>query len=178
MDAFVHISTVYSNPSQIITEEKIYKSHINPLEFLEIAKYSTLKLFMFKNIYNKLLKFFIWRQSLYNSRDECLKYINKDLFPNTYTFTRNLAEKLVEKEFNRERLPTTIVRLGFVSSSYKEPFAGWFHSINSHMGKNILLASGLLRASRADPDVTVDIVPVDYVANVCITAASNTITKL
>jgi len=40
LDAFVHVSTAYSNPPQLVTEEKIYESHRNPTELLEIARYS------------------------------------------------------------------------------------------------------------------------------------------
>ena len=43
-DVLLHVSTAYSNPQQIVTEEKIYRSHINPIELLELSRY-LLKIF-------------------------------------------------------------------------------------------------------------------------------------
>ena len=98
-------------------------------------------------------------------------------FPNTYTFTKNLAENLVNREFNRGGLKTTIVRLGIVSTSIREPFCGWFDSLTSIAGGALLIGSGLARHSLAKPDITADAIPVDIVANTCIAAAWNTINK-
>ena len=43
-----------------------------------------------------------------------------DKFPNTYTFTKSLAEHLIQKE--SENLPFMIVRPSIVSSSISDPF--------------------------------------------------------
>jgi fatty acyl-CoA reductase len=98
-------------------------------------------------------------------------------FPNTYTFTKNLAENLVKREFNKGGLPTTIVRPGIVFSSLREPFCGWFDSITSVAGGLLLIGTGLAQHSLVNSDITADATPVDIVANTCIAAASNTITK-
>jgi nucleoside-diphosphate-sugar epimerase len=88
-----------------------------------------------------------------------------------------LAENLVKREFNKGGLPTTIVRPGIVFSSLREPFCGWFDSITNIMGGYLFVASGLARHSKINSDITEDTTPVDIVANTCIAAASNTITK-
>ena len=43
-----------------------------------------------------------------------------DKFPNTYTFTKSLAEYLIQKE--SENIPFMIVRPSIVSSSISDPF--------------------------------------------------------
>ena len=43
-----------------------------------------------------------------------------DKYPNTYTFTKSLAEHLIEKE--SVNLPFMIVRPSIVSSSISDPF--------------------------------------------------------
>jgi fatty acyl-CoA reductase len=98
-------------------------------------------------------------------------------FPNTYTFTKNLAENLVNQEFKKGGLPTAIVRPGIVSTSLREPFCGWFDSITSIMGGFVSVVSGLARHSLANPNITTDYIPVDIVANTCIAAATNSINK-
>lgn len=43
--------------------------------------------------------------------------------PNTFTFTKWVAETLLEKECGE--LPIVMVRPSTVGASWKEPFAGW-----------------------------------------------------
>ena len=81
-DVLLHVSTAYSNPPQIVTEEKIYKSHLNPIELIELSRY-LLKLFL---LYFLKLNFTIFIRNC----DQELKlkdYLGK--FPNTYTFTKH-----------------------------------------------------------------------------------------
>ncbi len=43
--------------------------------------------------------------------------------PNTYTYTKWIAETLLEQE--AENLPIVLVRPSLIGASWKEPFAGW-----------------------------------------------------
>ena len=48
-------------------------------------------------------------------------------YPNTYTFTKGLAERMLKK--NHGSLPTVIVRPSIIQGCYLEPFAGWTDTI-------------------------------------------------
>ncbi len=50
-------------------------------------------------------------------------------YPNTYTFTKSLAEKTILKR--RGTLPTCIVRPSMVGATNKEPFVGWTDSLSA-----------------------------------------------
>lgn len=43
--------------------------------------------------------------------------------PNTYTYTKWIAETLLEQE--ADNLPIVLVRPSLIGASWKEPFAGW-----------------------------------------------------
>ena len=44
-------------------------------------------------------------------------------YPNTYTFSKNLAEQIVSS--NSDRLPVAIVRPSIIGASLEEPCPGW-----------------------------------------------------
>ena len=52
--------------------------------------------------------------------------------PNTYTFTKAIAEQLVNQE--REHLPISVVRPSIVTGSVKEPIPGWVDNLNGPAG--------------------------------------------
>ena len=97
-------------------------------------------------------------------------------FPNTYTFTKNLAEDIVYREWIKyqsdgQRLPTAVIRPGIVCPSLREPISGWIDSLNGISGGVLMVAVGLARIVRGDLGARGDPIPVDYVANSIITAA-------
>lgn len=53
-------------------------------------------------------------------------------YPNTYTFTKNLAEQTIYN--NSKGLTVAIVRPSIISSSLKEPFPGWLVSSAGQSG--------------------------------------------
>lgn len=58
--------------------------------------------------------------------------------PNTYTFTKALAEKMLQGESGS--LPVAIVRPSIVLSALREPVAGWIENWNGPTG--IIAAAG------------------------------------
>ena len=103
-------------------------------------------------------------------------------FPNTYTFTKNLAEDIVYQEWIKyqsdgQHFPTAVIRPGIVFTSLREPETGWIDSLNGISGAVLMTAVGLARIYRGDLDASFDITPVDYVANSIITAAWTTNNK-
>ena len=49
------------------------------------------------------------------------------IYPNTYTFSKNLAEQIISN--NSDSLPVTIVRPSIIGASLKEPCPGWVDNI-------------------------------------------------
>lgn len=84
-----------------------------------------------------------------------------DKFPNTYTFTKSLAEDLYNRE--SENIPLVIVRPSIVSSSISDPFPGWVDNYNGVSGIMVAIGRGMVR-SLYSPQIKHDIVPVDFVS--------------
>ncbi|HVH06561.1 MAG TPA: SDR family oxidoreductase, partial [Myxococcota bacterium] len=82
--------------------------------------------------------------------------------PNTYTFTKCLAEHLLCER--RGQVPLSIVRPSVVSASWRDPFPGWIDSAAAFGGFVALVGTGHLRAVVCRPDSHIDLIPVDVVA--------------
>lgn len=82
--------------------------------------------------------------------------------PNTYTFTKCLAEHLLVRRAGK--LPITILRPSIVSASRIFPMPGWIDSPAAFAAFVALIGTGRLRVVAGDPDVRLDIVPCDEVA--------------
>ena len=52
--------------------------------------------------------------------------------PNTYTYTKALAEELLERECGT--VPLAIVRPSIVTAALKEPIPGWVDNLNGATG--------------------------------------------
>lgn len=81
-------------------------------------------------------------------------------WPNTYTYTKALAERLLKTKF--DHLTFTIVRPSIVESSHHYPFAGWNEGFNT-TGPIAYLVKGWFRYFPADEDHPFDVIPVDTV---------------
>lgn len=93
--------------------------------------------------------------------------------PNTYTFTKCCAERLV-RDAHDAGLPICIVRPSIVTPTWREPYVGWTDTFNGPTGIMLAAGSGLLRIMPATTNYKVDMVPVDIVANFLIAAAWHT----
>ncbi len=82
--------------------------------------------------------------------------------PNTYTFTKCLAEHLLSER--RGHVPISIVRPSVVSACLQHPFPAWIDSAAAFAGFVALIGTGHLRVLVADPDSRLDVVPCDIVA--------------
>ncbi|XP_068632583.1 putative fatty acyl-CoA reductase CG5065 [Battus philenor] len=144
IEAFVYISTAYSNTDQQVLEEVIYPSPASNDEIQKIMKHE---------IHNE-------------------KQIKKLLAgrPNTYTFAKALAEHLVNEE--RGDVPTVIIRPSIVSASYNDPIMGWVDNWFGATSLITTIATGLNRIMIAKKSNVVDLIPVDYVSNLTVVAAA------
>lgn len=106
----VHTSTAFCNVDQEILEEKVYDTDHKPLDLINFADIMS---------------------------EESMAKIQKDMLgvhPNTYTYTKRLAEILVRDEYNESKLPICIVRPSIVTPTFKEPMPGWVDSLNGPPG--------------------------------------------
>eukprot|EP01018_Ginkgo_biloba_P004768 Gb_08789 [translate_table: standard] len=87
---------------------------------------------------------------------------------NAYVFTKAMGEMVVDDL--REDVPTVIIRPSIIESSLAEPFPGWMEG--NRMIDPLIIGYGKGRISSflADPNLIVDVVPVDMVANAMISS--------
>lgn len=81
-------------------------------------------------------------------------------WPNTYTYTKGLAESLIAK-FGAG-LPIAIVRPSIVETSVRKPFRGWNEGINTSASLSYLLGT-YFRQLPTNERKRLDIIPVDHV---------------
>lgn len=82
--------------------------------------------------------------------------------PNTYTFTKCLAEHLLLAR--RRRVPLTLLRPSIISVAQRFPHPGWIDSPAALAGFFLCFAAGYLRVIAGDRTARLDVVPVDQVA--------------
>jgi fatty acyl-CoA reductase len=85
-------------------------------------------------------------------------------WPNTYTFTKSLAESLIAKSIGKDGagLPIAIVRPSIVETSVAKPFRGWNEGINTSASLSYLLGTAF-RQLPSNERKRLDIIPVDAV---------------
>ena len=85
------------------------------------------------------------------------------IHPNSYTFTKQLAENLIQKEM--QNLPVGIMRPSIVYGTFKHP-EGWVGSASSgHIGFLAGYSKGLFRTMCGNSNYVMDLIPCDYVVN-------------
>lgn len=141
----VHVSTTYCNPARRIVEEKVYPPNADWRTAIKVAE--TLD----HDTINSLTQ----------------KFTNAE--PNTYTFTKGLAEQIMHEY--RDRFPIVIYRPSIVISSLDEPMPGWIDNFNGPTGLLLACGIGLLRTTCGDPNVVSDFTPVDTSIKAMIVAA-------
>lgn len=144
LDAHVHVSTAFANTNRFECHERVYKPTLPPGKLMDIADLLT--------------------PAMADSMERTLV----EGHPNTYTFTKNLAESFVNQEAKNR--PVIIVRPSIVSASYSEPFPGWVDNLNGPTGMCLAVGTGFLRVLPIDRNINAEIVPVDFVANFIISS--------
>ncbi|XP_039970733.1 fatty acyl-CoA reductase wat-like [Bactrocera tryoni] len=141
LKSFVHISTAFSNCILPHIEEKFYP------EIIGITANKALKMAEYLG-------------------PELTNNLAKDLlgsFPNTYTFTKALAEELILSEAGT--LPICIFRPAIITSTYAEPTPGWVDNYAGATGALYAIAQGMLRVVYIHSNNPSLLVPVDFCAN-------------
>jgi thioester reductase-like protein len=81
-------------------------------------------------------------------------------WPNTYTFTKSLAESLIARLGNG--LPIAVVRPSIVETSMRQPFCGWNEGVNTSAPLSYLLGT-MFRQLPTNERKCLDVIPVDLV---------------
>ncbi|XP_078139076.1 fatty acyl-CoA reductase 1 isoform X3 [Centroberyx gerrardi] len=145
LEVYIHVSTAYANCDRELIEEVVYPPPVD---------------------YRKLIDTVEWMD------EKLVSVLTPKLIgehPNTYTYTKALAEYLVQQEAGN--LNVAIVRPSIVGASWKEPFPGWIDNFNGPSGIFIAAGKGILRTMRASNNAVADLVPVDVVINTILAAA-------
>ena len=97
-------------------------------------------------------------------------------YPNTYTYTKQLAEKSLFKK--RGNVNVVLFRPSIIAGAYKDPFPGWTDSLSAAGGLSLLVGLGLVKDLHSIGHNHFDVIPVDAVTNAMIISTANQIDKL
>ena len=89
-------------------------------------------------------------------------------WPNTYTFSKFLAEQRLVSE--RGDVPLILFRPTIISSAWRSPYPGWIDGIKGMDALVIAFGQGQLSQFPANKDLPLDLIPVDLAANACLTS--------
>lgn len=142
LDVILHLSTAFCCVDQEILEEEIYEWNLNPRNLIACTEWMSEE--MMDNM--------------------CKGLIQKH--PNTYTFTKRLAELLVRDEY--PNLPVCIVRPSIVVASFLEPIPGWVDNLNGPVALFLGSGKGIIRSILCNIDHPVEALPVDLAINVLV----------
>ena len=146
LDAFIHVSTAYANCDRKQIDEIIYPPPMEP---------------------DNIIKMLEWLS------DDQAQELTPSLIrprPNTYTFTKAIAESLVVRECEG-KIPCSIVRPSIVGAALKEPLPGWIDNYNGPTAVFSAIGKGILRSIIGKSQCVFDIIPVEYPTNMMIVAA-------
>ena len=88
-------------------------------------------------------------------------------WPNTYTFTKSMAERTLRKRRN-PNLPTLLIRPSIISGAWKDPYPGWTDTISAAGGLSLTCGIGVIYYVHGHDDNIADLIPVDIVSNTII----------
>ncbi|GBP52562.1 Putative fatty acyl-CoA reductase CG5065 [Eumeta japonica] len=119
--AFIHLSTAFCYPDYVRLEEKVHNPPVDPHQVLQAASWLT---------------------------EEQMSILTPSilhLHPNSYTYSKRLAEVLVSECY--PQLPAAIVRPSIVTPAYQEPIPGWVDNLNGPIGLMVGAGKGVIRPS-------------------------------
>eukprot|EP00668_Euglena_longa_P041482 GGOE01054617.1.p1 GENE.GGOE01054617.1~~GGOE01054617.1.p1 ORF type:complete len:521 (-),score=151.79 GGOE01054617.1:102-1664(-) len=93
-------------------------------------------------------------------------------FPNTYTFTKCMAEQLGAQLAHD--LPFAIFRPAIIGASLREPFPGWCDSASACGAVFLAVGLGVLQELQGNASSVCDLVPVDHVVNMLLATVAHT----
>ncbi|XP_066589751.1 putative fatty acyl-CoA reductase CG5065 [Prorops nasuta] len=141
----VHLSTAFCHVDQKELGEKVYDAPDDPHDIMRLIQ---------------------WMD------ESAIDLITPKLLgphPNTYTYSKRLAEKLVADEYCN--IPCGIARPSIVIPAHKEPLPGWVDNLNGPVGLIVAAGKGVLRSMHCNGDYHAEVIPVDLAINAVIAFA-------
>ncbi|XP_061723572.1 putative fatty acyl-CoA reductase CG5065 [Cydia pomonella] len=148
---FVHVSTAFCYPDYDVLEEKFHDPPADPYDVIRLCE---------------------WLD------DKQISLLTPSLLgkhPNTYTFTKRLAESLVHEAY--PDIPCVIARPSIVCPAYLDPIPGWVDSLNGPVGLLLGASKGVIRTMLCDASIYAQVIPVDAAINAIIALAMIEATK-
>ncbi|XP_034255924.1 putative fatty acyl-CoA reductase CG5065 isoform X2 [Thrips palmi] len=145
LTVFVHTSTAFCNCDFAELAERVYPPPISPEHMMGCADLVD---------------------------DVGLEDVTKHLLaphPNTYTYSKRLAEDLVARQY--PDLPVCIVRPSIVCPSWEEPVPGWVDNLNGPVGVMAAAGKGVIRSMYCRADYNAEVIPLDFAVNSTLVAA-------
>lgn len=147
LEVLVHVSTTYCNTHQPVIEERVYplppETRFHWSEVIRLAETLTAA--------------------------ELEARVAVGYQPNTYTFSKALAEQVMSD--HADRLNIAILRPSIVIGAVAEPLPGWTNNLNGPFALCVGITKGLVRTTLADKKAVIDMVPLEMVVNGIILAA-------
>ena len=91
-------------------------------------------------------------------------------YPNTYTFTKSLCERVMKAR--QGSVPLCIVRPAIINTSFAEPFPGWIDSIAAAAALFMFVGLGIVHEIKGNCKKIGDTIPVDVVVATIIVASA------
>ncbi|KAK9738285.1 Male sterility protein [Popillia japonica] len=151
---FVHVSTTYCHPEENVLKESTYPAKYNYEHMISLAKENVLKesTYPAKYNYEHMISLANWFDE---STLESVRSGFMEGMPNTYTFSKALAEDAVASVM--DTLPIVIMRPSIITPIWKEPLPGWADNVNGIIGMSLAFGK--------DRNVVADFITVDVVAD-------------
>lgn len=146
LQLMVHFSTAFCCCDEEILEEKVFDWPDKPEDLIRCAEWMS---------------------------DETIENMQKTVLkchPNTYTYTKRLAEIMIRDEYEKG-FPICIIRPSIVVPAFKEPLPGWVDSLNGPAGLMMGAAKGVIRSMLLDGSLNAELIPVDTAINATILIA-------
>ncbi|CAH0548946.1 unnamed protein product [Brassicogethes aeneus] len=137
---FIHCSTAYAFPHETVLEEKRYAPPVNPHDVLDSLKWI---------------------------KEDPTGRLTQELLgdsPNTYTFSKALAEELVNEQVGK--MPVIIVRPAIVIPIFDSPLKGWCNNLQGPMGLFVGAGKGVIRSMYMNPNSYANFIPADSAINI------------
>ncbi|KAH9310667.1 hypothetical protein KI387_025702 [Taxus chinensis] len=165
LQLFLHVSTAYANgqrEGRIV--EKPFKMGESPIKELEdVPPLNILHEFELArktlNSLNSLNEHDISRAM----KDMAFKRARIYGWQDVYVFSKAMGEMFLD--YNRGEIPLAIVRPSVIEGTYTDPFPGWIEGFRMVDPIIAYYGKGQLSALMGDPNLALDIVPADMVAN-------------
>ena len=85
-------------------------------------------------------------------------------WPNTYTFTKSMAERTLRKRRN-PKLPVFLFRPSIIIGAMNEPLPGWTDTISAAGGLSLVGGIGIVNYIHGKRENIADLIPVDIVSS-------------